>query len=440
LEFELGDASSLRCYSSRLVPEAATGGKVAFVLCIVNDVTERRRAEDALRASEERLARGQRAAHTGTWDWNVVTGESTWTEEAWLLFGREPFSSEVTFDLWLACIHPDDQAGARRRVEAALAAGPSYRDEFRILHADGHVTLLETLGEVVRDAAGKAVRVVGTVRDITERRAAEMALQRAFDESRRAVNAREKLVSLVSHDLRTPLHALHLGIALLGRDEGSNSPTLARMRRQAERMERIIDELLDVAQLHAGTPLQLVRQETDLLALIRLLVAEHQERSPNHAITLSHPAEAVVGHWDARRLERVINNLLSNATKYSPRGGTIAVVVALASDTGAESVVLEVKDEGIGIAPSEQSTIFDWYARAENAKRTSIQGTGIGLAGVKDIVLQHGGSITVDSSLGRGSVFRVSLPTRPRATAPELRSSPRTTDENDRGSAARQPS
>ncbi|HYQ26476.1 MAG TPA: ATP-binding protein, partial [Polyangiaceae bacterium] len=107
---------------------------------------------------------------------------------------------------------------------------------------------------------------------------------------------------------------------------------------------------------------------------------------------------------------------------------------------GSKCVTLKVADQGIGIAPHEQGTVFDWYSRAENAKRTSIQGTGIGLAGVKDIVLQHGGSISVESSLGHGSVFTVTLPTRPRPAVQEARSSPRAADELDRGPATRQPS
>lgn len=440
LEFDASRGSQSRTYLSRLVPETDASGNVAFVLGIVSDITERKLAENRLRASEERLERAQRVAQTGTWDWNVVTGESTWTEQAWLLFGCEPFSAEVSFELWLSCIHSEDREKAAQRVQEAMARGSDYRDEFRIRHAGGRVSLLETVGEVVRDEAGKVVRLVGTVRDVTERRQAELALQRALDESRRAVNAREKLASLVSHDLKTPLNALHLGIGLLEREAGANVQTLARMKRQAGRMDRIIDELLDVAQLHAGTPLQLVLQDTELLGLLRTLIAEHQERCPKHAIVLSASAETIVVRWDVKRLERVVSNLLGNATKYSPSGGSVEVRVELTGAGGSECVALKVADQGIGIAPNEQATVFDWYARAENAKRTSIQGTGIGLAGVKDIVLQHGGSISVESSLGHGSVFTVTLPTRPRPAVQEARSSPRAAEEPERISATRQPS
>jgi len=256
--------------------------------------------------------------------------------------------------------------------------------------------------------------VLSVAENVTLRRRDADALSAALRQAQHAARSRDELLTLVSHDLKSPLNALMTGISLL-QDEvgGEGRGVLVRMGRQVERMDEMIGELVDVAQLQAGMPLALELRETDLTALTRALADEHQHGAPNHRIEVRAAAAALVGAWDPRRLNRVVNNLLSNALKYSPGGGRVQVDLESAREGGATWALLRVRDDGIGIAARDQARVFQWYSRGENALRTTIQGTGIGLAGVRDIVEQHGGTISVESEEGKGSTFTVRLPTRP---------------------------
>jgi phosphoserine phosphatase RsbU/P len=378
------------------------------------DTDQRRRALDALAASEDRFARAQHAAQIGTWDWNIVSGETTWTDEAWRLYGFTPSSRRVTHDLWLQNIHPEDAASAATQIARSFTSG-TYRDQFRMRQAGGTYRWLESAGETVRDRDDRAIRMLGTVQDVTERRELELALRDALDEAGALVKTREQLVSLVSHDLRNPLGTIVLAIATLG-ESLAGHPTIsteivgravAMVTRHTSRMERLIGELLDVAQLQAHRELALSLSGFDLAALVREAVDDLPVASTRR-IKLDLPTQPLVGTWDRQRIERIIGNLLSNAIKYSSADSGIDVVVDLG--TSAATARLRVTDRGIGIPAAELPMIFEWFARGTNAKRGLAPGIGIGLAGVRQIVEQHGGAISVTSQEGRGSTFLVELP------------------------------
>jgi signal transduction histidine kinase len=220
------------------------------------------------------------------------------------------------------------------------------------------------------------------------------------------------LASLVSHDLRNPLATVLMQTALLRRSlaQGKLNPdrlgdSLERIERNGLKMDRLIDELLDIAQLQAGEPLQLAYDDVDLAPLVKQAVLDHQRTAPNHRLELDVHG-SLLGHWDAGRLERVIDNLLSNAIKYSPQGGRVLVEVAAEGASG--PVTLRVSDQGVGIAAVDLPQIFAWFGRGKNVG--GIRGSGIGLVGVKAIVDQHGGSISVQSEEGKGTTFTVRLP------------------------------
>ncbi len=170
-----------------------------------------------------------------------------------------------------------------------------------------------------------------------------------------------------------------------------------------------IDGLLDVARLQAGQPLELHTSPIDLVALTQHVSALYQPASGRHHIRVDTELPQPVCRWDATRLERVLGNLLSNAMKYSPQGGQITVEVAREEGAGDTWAVLVVRDQGIGIPESELPNIFERFYRASNA-RGRVSGTGLGLAGVRQIVEQHGGSVSVAGEEGCGSAFAVRLP------------------------------
>lgn len=236
--------------------------------------------------------------------------------------------------------------------------------------------------------------------------------ERLTGELRHALATRDDFLASAAHDLRNPLSAIRGGADLVQRMlERGDAPrerlaaSVAHIQSAARRIGGMLDAFLDLAQLQLGRPLELRKELQDVAALVREVAAQAQQASARHRLRLVAPAElmAVV---DGPRLQRVMDNLVANAVKYSPDGGEVAVELR---DEGAQ-LVLSVRDRGIGIPPSEVEAVFERFRRGSNVAGR-FGGTGIGLAGVRQVVEQHGGSVEVTSALGSGSTFTVRLPT-----------------------------
>jgi signal transduction histidine kinase len=237
-----------------------------------------------------------------------------------------------------------------------------------------------------------------------------------YRELQHAIQLREDVLGTVVHDLKTPLTSIKGHADLLQRQaqSGPLDPKAVLTRSEAiiasvARMAEQIGELVDAARLEAGQQLDLMVRQTDLVALIHRAAAQIEATSSRHTLTVESALPQLVGNWDGPRLERVIGNLLSNAVQYSPDGGDVRVRVALKEDAGRRWATFEVQDNGLGIPAADVPRIFDRYHRGRNVAGR-IRGTGIGLAGAKQIVEQHGGRIELDSVEGQGTTFTVLLP------------------------------
>ena len=236
--------------------------------------------------------------------------------------------------------------------------------------------------------------------------------ERLSGDLRRALETRDEFLAAAAHDLRNPLSTIQAAGEVLERGAmRAGSVPQALLARCSEhilsasrRMARLLEGFLDVAHLQIGRPLELEKHPADLAALLREAVREQEQGSPRHRIAFDAPERLEV-EIDAARLRRAFENLLGNAIKYSPEGGEIRVRLQA---RGGE-VLLAVEDQGIGIAPRDLERVFGRFERgADVAGRFS--GTGIGLAVARQIVEQHGGSLTVQSELGKGSVFTAHFP------------------------------
>jgi signal transduction histidine kinase len=214
-------------------------------------------------------------------------------------------------------------------------------------------------------------------------------------------------LAALAHELRNPLSALKLatarGPAADGEDAGD--ARLVLVRRQVLRLERLVTDFLDTARIEAGQ-LEVNQEPVDLRWIVQNVVSLFGATSTAHRITVQLPDEQAIAACDPGRIEQVLNNLVSNAIKYSPNGGRIALVVAPRRD----AVTVSVADEGIGISEGEIDAIFEPFRRGLGVQR-DIPGAGLGLYVSKRIVEAHGGHIHVTSSPGRGSTFEVVLPT-----------------------------
>jgi signal transduction histidine kinase len=207
----------------------------------------------------------------------------------------------------------------------------------------------------------------------------------------------------VAHDLRTPLQILDTGVALLDRPPSDRADVRDRIRRQIERLSIMIDDLLDRTRIEAGR-LELHREPCDLRALVGRVIDMQRESAPARPFRLLLPHEPVSVPCDPPRIEQVVNNLLTNALKYSAESSEVEIVL----ERHDEAAVLSVKDQGIGIPASDRDKVFEAFRRGRNVG--DIGGSGLGLSVTRKIVEAHGGSVGVSSELGSGSTFSVRLP------------------------------
>ncbi len=221
--------------------------------------------------------------------------------------------------------------------------------------------------------------------------------------------ARITFLGGVAHDLKNPLSALRMSVALLARtapgaSEEQRRRTLERVDRQITRMDRMLGDFLDIARIEASE-LELRLDEHDARALVEHVVELFDGVSPDHRIEVRLPKRAVMVRCDQLRIEQVITNLVSNAIKYSPAGGAVEIALEARDD----AVELSVTDHGIGISEEDRARVFDPFQRVGLSK-DSVPGVGLGLFVVRKLVLCHGGQIDVESQRGVGSTFRVRLP------------------------------
>jgi signal transduction histidine kinase len=250
--------------------------------------------------------------------------------------------------------------------------------------------------------------------DLADRCALALDNARLHGRLQETLRAREAFLTALAHDLKTPLTA-SMGYAQLLRREATKSGRGKAVRRlgdwaavvarNAERAVALVDELLDIARLEAGHALDLECRPVDLVALARRVAEDHQHETDRHRIAVEAQVGDLIGRWDARRLARVLDNLLGNAVKYSPDGGD--VTLRLTRD--GPWAVMTVSDQGLGIPIADQPRIFEQFHRGRNVAR-SVGGTGVGLAFVRRVIEQHGGSIGVESQEGVGTTFTVRLP------------------------------
>jgi signal transduction histidine kinase len=232
--------------------------------------------------------------------------------------------------------------------------------------------------------------------------------------AQRSIRARDESLAHLAHDLKNPLTAIQAGVQVLERysrpaDRDQWRTGLAAIQASATRMDALLDELLDVARPKLPRSRELRRRPTDLIALARDAVSNHQPAALRHRLQVEAVEPELVGEWDAARLVRVLDNLLGNALKYSGPSGQITVTVAREESSAGARAILAVRDQGVGIPAADLPHVFDPFRRGTNVAGRHA-GSGIGLAGARRIVEQHGGTITVASEENAGTTVTVRLP------------------------------
>ena len=413
-------------------------GRPERFMAIIEDITERKRVEAALQESEGRLALAREAAGFGIWEWDVVTGAVTWSEEQWRLHGYDgPRPGQPDHATWLDRVHPEDRERVLGELEAVLAdPGGTIDTEYRVLRSDGGVGWLLARAKVARDADGRPVSIVGMNMDVTASRATEAALRRLTDElearvrqevaAREAAQARaahaERLQALgqlaggVAHDFNNVLQAIAGAAALIERrpDDEAGVRRLARMAIAAtERGASVTGRLLAFghrADLRAE-PLDTTTLLNDLCEMLARTLGAGLEIHVRAGADLP-PVLA-----DKGQLETVLVNLATNARDAMPSGGQVILAAAVetvpadgaphpAGLAPGRYVRFSVTDDGVGM---DAATL----ARASEPFFTTKQrgaGTGLGLSMAKGFAEQSGGALLIESSRGKGTTATLWLP------------------------------
>jgi PAS domain S-box-containing protein len=304
-------------------------------------------------------------------------------------------------------LHPDDKETVLSEMKRVAHSGGSRELEYRMVRRDGSIVWVQDSGVIVIE--GDRRRSRGFIIDVTARREAELELERQNHQLRQVDRLKDEFVALVSHELRTPLTSIRGYLELITEDTNlSEEQTrfLETIDRNAQRLQRVVGDLLFVAQVEAGK-LSLEDGPVDMNAIVDEAVETARPSAAAKSIALTvELGDLPEIRGDRARLAQVLDNFVSNAIKFTPTGGDVTVATCVWPG----EIEIVVADTGMGIPANELPLLFQRFFRAERATSGAIPGTGLGLAIAKAIVAGHGGRIRVESEEGAGTTFRVVLP------------------------------
>jgi PAS domain S-box-containing protein len=359
-----------------------------------------------------------KATNDAVWDWNIPSGQLWWNESFEGLFGYAHEDRDSSIEAWKSMVHPEDHERVARQLRELIDRGENiWVDEYRLRRKDGTYADVLDRGYVIRNEAGKAIRMIGAVMDITERKQYEKEILRLNTELENRVKQRttelevanqelEAFSYSISHDLRAPLRTINGFSRVVQEDFAGVLPNEGRrqlqiIRNGAEKMGVLIDDLLKFSRL---SRLPLRKSEVNTMGLVEQVLAETSELRAGREIQITvHPLPSCLA--DPSLLKQVWVNLLSNAFKYTQQQSRPEVVIGCRTDAGEKTFF--IRDNGTGFDMRYAGKLFGVFQRLHRSDE--FEGTGVGLAIVQRIVHRHGGRVWAEAKPGEGATFFFSL-------------------------------
>ncbi|HWR39808.1 MAG TPA: ATP-binding protein [Patescibacteria group bacterium] len=370
-------------------------------------------------ASEERLALAMQGANDGLWDWNLLNGEVYFSPQWQRMLGYEDGELEQGMDVLTQLLHPEDRERALTTLtNCSAGCGGKLEMEIRLQHKSGEYRdILSRAFAVRRDEGGKAIRLVGTHVDITERNRVNRELQTAKEAAESATRTKSTFLANMSHEIRTPMNAILGFTQLLLRDpelKAAQRQPLETINRSGEHLLALINDILEMSKVEAGRTV-LCPEEFDLHQFVRDLDLLFRLRITQKGLAYQVTAEGLPGGsviGDKQKLRQIFYNLIGNAVKFTLAGSVTVSMQLTAEAAGGWRLTGEVADTGPGIAAADLDMIFQPFSQAETGRKTT-GGTGLGLTISREYARLMGGDLQVVSQEGQGCRFYLEVPLAP---------------------------
>ena len=391
-------------------------------LCMVEDITKRREAEQALQLSNDRFNMVSKATNDAIWDWDILTGNVTRTGTGMEnMFGYNSDEASADNNFWFSKVHSEDleEVLSRREIIFTDLNNTFWEDEYRFLKANGKYAYVNDKGFIIRDEAGRAVRMIGALQDISHRKEAELMLKDLNEQLEKRAGQLEtsnkeleSFAYVASHDLQEPLRMVGSFLKLLEKKyKGQLDDTAEKYIHfavdGADRMKKLILDLLEYSRV--GTS-DYVIADTDMNEVVNDVLNTFKNTLKELDATVTVSSLPVLPNTRKLQMGQLMQNLVGNALKYHGDAKPIITIDVTENESEWE---FAVKDNGIGIDQQYSEKVFIIFQRLHNQNEYS--GTGVGLSVCKKIVEKHGGKIWVDSTPGKGSTFFFTYPKNTRA-------------------------
>ncbi len=396
------------------------------IISVTRDISERKKAEDALRESERELKEAQELAKMGRWDYIHSDDKLIWSDTIYKIFEVDSDTVDVSYEAFLDSIHPDDRQKVNSIWKKSLQEKKPYNLEHRVLTDEGQVKWVKEKCRTKFDEHGNPVHSVGVVLDITDEKKAEIKLKKAHeklkdlnqnledkvkertDEIQGLLRQKDVFINQLGHDLKTPLTPLVTLLPVLKSkvDDNKAKELIETLEQNTEYMRGLVEKTIQLALINSPNT-KLDFKKKNLKKLIEKNVDKNKIYFKENKVYLENKIENDIEvEVDSFHFEELIDNLFTNAVKYSDSKKPKIVVDA---DSDKESIVVSIKDYGVGMTKDQIKNIFDEFYKADSS-RHDFKSSGLGMTIAKRIVEKHGGRIWVESpGPGKGSTFYFTL-------------------------------